>query len=77
MNGRRASGFIIESIDGLEHFKLPTVTECDMIPDNRNEIATHEVTRSHPHLECIADLIPPIDNKADIIIALKMTHFNF
>ena len=36
--GRRATGFIVESADGWMSLLLPTLTECNMIPNNRSEV---------------------------------------
>ena len=70
MKGRRASGFEVQSVDTHERLELPILTECEMIPDNRNEIPTPEVARSHPHLCNIADRIPELDEKAEILILI-------
>jgi hypothetical protein len=37
---------------------LPTVTECNAIPDNKDEIPTPDIAMAHPHLRLIADQIP-------------------
>lgn len=38
--GRRAANFVVKSFDGKIKIKLPTLTECEMIPDDRHEIPT-------------------------------------
>ncbi|XP_056400351.1 uncharacterized protein LOC130294492 [Hyla sarda] len=68
--GRRASNYIIESLDGKTKVTLPTLIECDEIPDDRSEIPTPEVARHHPHLVRIADQIPALDPDAAIILLL-------
>ena len=36
--GRRANNFIVEFLDGNTHILLPSLIECDMLPDDRSEI---------------------------------------
>ncbi|XP_056410980.1 uncharacterized protein LOC130352649 [Hyla sarda] len=68
--GRRANNYIIESLDGKTKVTLPTLIECDEIPDDMSEIPTPEVARHHPHLVRIADQIPALDPDAAIILLL-------
>ncbi|XP_040197421.1 uncharacterized protein LOC120930263 [Rana temporaria] len=68
--GRRASGYIIESSDGQVRLPLPTILECNQIPDNRSEIPTPEVAEHHPHLKRIRHLIPNLDPEAQIVLLL-------
>ncbi|XP_044136507.1 uncharacterized protein LOC122928083 [Bufo gargarizans] len=68
--GRRANNYIIESLDGKTKVTLPTLIECDEIPDDRSEIPTPEVARHHPHLVRIADQIPALDPDAAITLLL-------
>ncbi|XP_026010119.1 uncharacterized protein LOC113013438 [Astatotilapia calliptera] len=42
VSGRSASGFIVESVNGKASLPLPTLLECNEIPDNRSEIRTPE-----------------------------------
>lgn len=49
---------------------LSTLTECDQIPDNRDEIPTPEAAAAHHHLQSIASQIPPLDPSADILLLL-------
>lgn len=65
--GRRSKGFIIESLDGNTQLDLPTIIECEGIPNNRNEISTPEVAMFHPHLEDIAHELSPLDCQSDIL----------
>lgn len=67
--GRRATNFMTESQDGRIQLPLPNLTECDMIPDDRKEIPSPEVARHHPHLQRIADKIPPVDPDAPILLS--------
>lgn len=68
--GRRAHGFIIESADGEISFPLPTLIECNSMPDNRDEIPTAVAALHYSHLKVIADKIPPIDPNAEILLLL-------
>ena len=66
MYSRRARGFQVSAIDGSACYDLPTLIECDNIPNEKREIPTPEVARSYPHLYDIAPLIPEFDPKANI-----------
>ncbi|XP_075924090.1 uncharacterized protein LOC142925100 [Petromyzon marinus] len=68
--GRRAGGLMVETMDSTMKLALPTVTECNEIPDDRSEIPTPEVARHHPHLKPIAEFIPPLDHVAQILLLL-------
>ncbi|KAI4892131.1 hypothetical protein NFI96_008825, partial [Prochilodus magdalenae] len=68
--GRRATHFIVESLDGQCSLPLPTLIECEMLPDNRNEIPTPNAAFFHPHLRDIAADIPALDPQADILLLL-------
>lgn len=70
MSGRRAAGFIAQSLDGTCNVSLPTLIECNHMPDDRSEIPTPEVAKHHPHLSSMAHLIPPINSDAQILILL-------
>lgn len=67
---RRATNFVVESYDGKTRIKLPTLIECEMIPDNRDEIPTPEIAHYYPHLRLVADKIPPLNASAHILILL-------
>ena len=54
VSGRRARGFVIESIDRSAQLQLPTLIECDEIPNIRSEIPTPEVACLYPHLQGIS-----------------------
>ena len=66
--GRHAEGLVIESLEKHVKYQLPTVTECDEIPNNREEIPIPEIARVHPHLCQIADEIPRLDKQAQILL---------
>jgi len=68
MSGRRLTGLTIESLDGSIKMQLPTVIECNEIPNNRNEIPTPDVARYHSHLQNISHKIEPIDRETDILL---------
>ena len=67
-SGRRAHNLVIESFDSSVALDLPVVTECDVIPDNRNEIPTPDITRHYSHLQNIESTIPPLDDDAQIVL---------
>ncbi|XP_062422700.1 uncharacterized protein LOC119214058 [Pungitius pungitius] len=68
--GRKACGFTVESIDGKMNMALPTLTECNEIPNNRAEIPTPEAAYHHHHLRQIATEIPALDPDAAILLLL-------
>lgn len=68
--GRRASGYEVESLDGTVRIPLPSLIECDDIPNNREEIPTPEVALHHAHLRSVARFIPDIDPQAPIMLLL-------
>jgi len=68
--GRRISDFIVESIDGKISLPLPTLLECNQIPNNRSEIPTPGAAFHHSHLRHIAQEIPPLDPDAEILLLL-------
>ena len=63
--GRRASGLLVRSIEGKSS-KLPTLVECDHIPQDKHEIHTQQMTRRFHHLQEIADQLPPLDPDAKV-----------
>ena len=68
--GRRATGYIIESADGAISLSLPSLLECNMIPNNRDEIPTPAAADGHHHLKPIAHEIPQLDSNAKILLLL-------
>ena len=67
---RRLTGVTVQSPTG-EKSGLPTLIECDSIPNNKREIPTPEMVRRFPHLEEIASEIPPLDEGADIHLLIR------
>ena len=70
MIGRRASGYKVESLEGKISVPLPSLIECNEIPNNRDEIPTPNVALHHAHLRSIAHLIPELDPDAPILLLL-------
>ncbi|XP_061891197.1 uncharacterized protein LOC133641474 isoform X1 [Entelurus aequoreus] len=68
--GRRASGYNIESMDGKVCLTLPSLLECDDLPNNRSEIPTPNAAANHTHLKSVANLIPELDPNASIMLLL-------
>lgn len=58
----------IESFDGTQSHMLPILTECNAIPDSREEIPTPAVARAQLHLETVAEKIPELDPEAEILL---------
>ncbi|XP_076862530.1 uncharacterized protein LOC143514793 [Brachyhypopomus gauderio] len=70
VSGRRATGYEVESLDGTVRLSLPSLIECNDIPNNRDEIPTPDVALHHPHLKSLAHLIPEVDPNAPIMLLL-------
>ncbi|XP_052762111.1 uncharacterized protein LOC128204746 [Mya arenaria] len=70
--GRRADSdmFVISSFDGSSSLNLPSLTECNQIPDMRDEIPTPDSALYHSHLEDISAHIPEVDPSAEILLLL-------
>lgn len=62
--GRRASSYEVKSLDGTVRIPLPSLIECNDIPNNRDEIPTPDVARRHAHLKSVAHLVPEQDPQA-------------
>lgn len=50
ISGHRATLFFVSPIDGSVTMELPTVTECNNIPDDRSEIPTPDVISHQTHM---------------------------
>ncbi|XP_068505307.1 uncharacterized protein [Syngnathus scovelli] len=68
--GRRAPSSQIESMDGEVRLLLPSLVECNNIPNNRSEIPSPNTASNHPHLKAIAHLIPELEQSAPIMLLL-------
>ncbi|XP_033733157.1 uncharacterized protein LOC117322392 [Pecten maximus] len=69
-SGRKAQGYVVESMDGDFALDLPVLLECDNIPNNRNEIPTPEAAHFHSHLRDISQHLRPLDRNADILMLI-------
>ncbi|KAJ8047911.1 hypothetical protein HOLleu_00027 [Holothuria leucospilota] len=67
--GRRASGLIIESLNGHKE-KLPTIIENGNIPGDRKEIPTPDICQAYPHLRGISEYIFQPRDDVDIILLI-------
>ena len=68
--GRHATGLVIETLDGHKQYLLPTVTEYDAIPDNKDEIPSPDIAKAHPHLRPIANQIHEPQRDVDILLLI-------
>lgn len=68
--GRKADNFIVCSLDGKTQVPLPTLLECNMLPEDRDEIPTPGIAQYFPHLKSMVDKIPPYDARAPILLLL-------
>ncbi|VDH90930.1 Hypothetical predicted protein [Mytilus galloprovincialis] len=72
MSGRRASGFVVESLDGQVQLVLPTLTECSDLPQNREELPTPDIAIRYNHLKEMADNLSPLDPDCKIMLLIGM-----
>ncbi|XP_062585397.1 uncharacterized protein LOC134247072 [Saccostrea cucullata] len=64
--GRRAHGLMVRSVDGSVIYELPSLIECDDLPNELSEVPTPDVAKSFDHLRDISSLIPEFDPNSKI-----------
>ena len=69
-SGKTAKDFMVESADGSFQLELPSILECNEIPNVRHEIPTPDVTRHHSHLNDLSPFIPSLDTEASILLLI-------
>ncbi|XP_076074970.1 uncharacterized protein LOC143045968 [Mytilus galloprovincialis] len=69
-SGKRGNDFVIKSVHSDVQFDLPTLIECNNIPNNRDEIPTPEVAMHHPHLKELRGSIPAIEERCPILLLI-------
>ena len=69
-SGRSTIGLVVESVDGNTRHRLPTLIECDEIPDERGEMPVLEVAHHYLHLYDTEAAIPPMNNEAEILLLI-------
>jgi hypothetical protein len=67
-SGHRVSGLMVAAVDGSVTMELPTITECNEIPDERYEIPTPEVAKHHLHLRDLP--LSPLERDANILLLI-------
>ncbi|XP_076861369.1 uncharacterized protein LOC143514271 [Brachyhypopomus gauderio] len=70
VTGRRAHGYVVEPLTGELSIPLPTLIECNNVPNSRAEIPIPEAAYHHSHMQRIADRIPALDDSAEIWLLL-------
>lgn len=68
--GRKASNIILKSPDGKTKAALPTLLECNNMPNDSSEIPTPEIMQYFPHHRIVVNKIPPLDTRVPIILLL-------
>ena len=66
MKGRRIHGLSIGKLDNSNSYQLPTLIECEQIPQELSEIPTPEIANNFAHLRQVASFIPPLDDSLGI-----------
>ncbi|KAK3088225.1 hypothetical protein FSP39_016350 [Pinctada imbricata] len=69
-SGRKLHNLVIDSYNQSARLVIPTVTECNYLPSNKDEIPTPEIALSYPHLQDIASEIPLFDSGTDIMLLI-------
>ncbi|XP_021353411.1 uncharacterized protein LOC110450280 [Mizuhopecten yessoensis] len=69
-SGRRAFGYVAESIDGQVSLDIPKLIECNEIPNGREDIPTPEIAMHYSHLQDLVNDIPPLDESAPILMLI-------
>ncbi|XP_076113586.1 uncharacterized protein LOC143081749 [Mytilus galloprovincialis] len=69
-SGKRGKDFVIKSVHSDVQFDLPTLIECNNIPNNRDEIPTPEVAMHHPHLTELRGSITPLEERCQILLLI-------
>lgn len=67
-SGRRISGLMVATTDGSVVMELPTITECNEIPNEKHEIPTLDVVKHHPHLQDLP--LAPMNPQAEILLLI-------
>ncbi|XP_069122241.1 uncharacterized protein [Argopecten irradians] len=70
MSGRRAGGYVAESVDGHTKMDLPSLIECNDIPNNKEEIPIPDIAEHYSHLLDIASQIPCLHDDVPISILI-------
>ena len=71
--GCRALSLLVKNLKGTD-FKLPTLVECDNIPNDKAEIPTPEKVKMCKHRD--AKEIPPMDEQAEIQLLISRDALN-
>jgi hypothetical protein len=58
----KIKGVMVRGFDGSKRISLPETYTRNIIPANRSHIPTLEKARSWAHLECISDVLMPIQD---------------
>ena len=70
VEGLKTSDCVVKSIDGTCSYSLPSLLECNQIPDSKSEIPTPEIATCFPHLQDIASQIPALDAEAEVTLLI-------
>ena len=67
-SGRRITGLMVATTDNSVVMELPTITECNEIPNEKHEIPTLEVVKHHSHLKDLP--LAPLNPQAEILLLI-------
>lgn len=67
--GKRATGYLVEFVDGKTSLTFPTIIECNQMQDDRTYSYPQSCTPS-THLRSVADQIPALDSDTQILFLL-------
>ena len=63
--GHRVTGDFLKSVHGRTS-RLHTLSECDGVPQDKEEILNLKIAIQYPHLSIIAEEIPPLGSEARV-----------
>ncbi|MES9882937.1 MAG: hypothetical protein ABW185_18875 [Sedimenticola sp.] len=69
-SGRQARDCIVETLDGGTRLRLPTLIECNQIPEIREEIPSPEIAEHYLHLNDIIGDIPPVEQHTPVLLLI-------
>lgn len=67
-SGRKMSGLMVATIDDSVVMELPTITECNEVPNGKHEIPTLDVVKYHPHIQDLPFAL--MDPQAEILLLI-------
>ena len=68
--GKVYDGFTIKGVTENYTYRLPRVYSADLIPVTKNEVATPEIVRQHPHIAHLAGNFVKLNESAQVLLLI-------